>query len=81
MTLDPATLAADLATRLRANFETSKQEAWDADRAADEFAKAIADTVHAYVSAGRVSGVTSEVRSPANMVIGTGQQTGQAGLS
>lgn len=76
MARDLAALTQALAGRLRTNFAAGKDEEWDADRAADELATAIADTVHAYLDGARATGVTSEVRNGANAVIGTAQQTG-----
>lgn len=81
MALDKAALSASLSARLRTNFAKGKDEEWSADKAADELALAIADTVHAYLLDARVKGVASEVRNPANAVIGTGKQTGEVALS
>ena len=81
MPLDRAALEASLAATLRDNFRRGKDEAWESDKAADEMARAVADAVHAYVSGARVAGVQSQVRNPANVVIGTGTQTGQVALS
>ena len=81
MSLDRTALAISLSARLKDNFTRSAAENWPSERAADELAKAIADTVDAYVAAGRVKGVASEVRNPANLVIGTAQQSGEVALS
>lgn len=81
MPLDPATLETELAERLRSNFEAGKEEQWSVEQASDALAKAIADTVHAYVSAARVAGVQTQVRDAGNTVIGTGSQTGSTALS
>ena len=81
MSLNSAALAISLSTRLKDNFTRSGAESWSADRAADELAKAIADTVEVYVTAGRVKGVASEVRNLANAVIGTAQQSNAVALS
>jgi hypothetical protein len=81
MPLDRNALESALSIALRDNFERGKTEAWDTPQAADEMAAAIADAVHAYVTAARISGVSSEVRNPGNAVIGTGTQTGFVNLS
>ena len=81
MPLDRNALQAALSAALQDNFQRGKDEGWDIPQAADEMATAIATAVHDYVSAARVAGVTSEVRSPANVVIGTGTQTGTVALS
>ena len=81
MSLDPATLEANLAAALRLNFKKGKDESWTSDQAANALAKAIAENVHAYVSAAQVTGVKSDVRNPGNVLIGTGLQTGSVNLS
>ena len=81
MPLDRNALESALSIALRDNFERGKTEQWDTPQAADEMAAAIADAVHAYVTAARVSGVSSEVRNLGNAVIGTGTQTGFVNLS
>jgi hypothetical protein len=81
MPLDRNALEAALSTAFRDNFQRGKDEAWEIPQSADEMATAIADAVHAYVSAARVAGVTSEVRNLANAVIGTGTQTGTVPLN
>ncbi len=81
MPLNSAALATSLSARLKINFSLGATENWPAERAADELAKAIADSVDAYVTAGRVAGVVSEVRNPANVVIGSAQQSGEVALS
>ncbi len=81
MPLDRNALEAALSTAFRDNFQRGKDEGWEVPEAADAMAKAIADAVHAYALAARVAGVTSEVRNPGNVVIGTGTQTGSVALS
>ena len=81
MPLDRNALQAALSAALADNFQRGKDEAWDTPQAADEMATAIADAVHAYVSAARVAGVASEVRNLGNVVIGSGAQTGNVPLS
>lgn len=81
MALDRNALETGLATVLRDNFATAEREAWSRDRAADELARAIADAVHAYVSAAEVSGVETVVRDPANVEIGSGRQTAPVNLA
>ncbi|UHQ22240.1 hypothetical protein LVB77_16435 [Lysobacter sp. 5GHs7-4] len=81
MALDRNTLESTLAATLRTNFQKGVNEEWSGDDAANAMAKAIADVVHAYVSAARVTGVASQVRDNGNAVIGTATQTGDVGLS
>lgn len=81
MPLDRNTLESNLAALLRTNFQKGVDEEWTDEQAADALAKAIADTVHAYIGGARVAGVQSQVRNPGNAVIGTGTQTGTVGLS
>lgn len=81
MPLDRNALQAALSAALLDNFQRGKDEEWDTPQAADAMATAIADAVHAYTSAARVVGVSSEVRNNANVVIGTGSQTGNVPLS
>jgi hypothetical protein len=81
MPLDRNALEAALSAAFRDNFQRGKDEEWEIPQAADEMAIAIADAVHAYVTAAQVANVTSEVRDLANTVIGTGTQTGTVPLS
>ncbi len=81
MPLDRDALETTLAALLRSNFEAGKAEQWSVEEASDALAKAIADTVHAYVSGARVAGVQTQVRDAGNNVIGTGTQTGSTGLA
>lgn len=81
MALDRNTMETTLAGMLRTNFQKGVDEEWSGDDAADAMAKAIADVVHAYVSAARVTGVQSQVRDNGNVVIGSATQTGDVGLS
>lgn len=80
MPLDRDAMQAALAAALQDNFQRGKDEQWETAQAADAMATAIADAVHAYVGAARVAGVVTEVRNPANAVIGSGAQTGSVGL-
>jgi hypothetical protein len=80
MPLDRDALEAALSAAFRDNFQRGKDEEWEIPQAADEMATAIANAVHAYVSAARVAGVTSEVRDLGNAIIGTGTQTGNVPL-
>lgn len=81
MSLDHDTLQSTLSTVLRLNFKKGAAESWSSDQSADAMAKAVADAVHAYVSAAKVAGVSAEVRDAGNAVIGNSLQTGSVGLS
>jgi hypothetical protein len=67
MALDKDKLAASLETL----FISAERQSWDKAKVAGELAAAI----DAFVKSADVVSVTVEVRSPANVVIGTGKQT------
>jgi hypothetical protein len=76
MPLDKTNFENTLAGILKINFAKGKDEEWSSDKAAEELAKAIADTVDVFVRGGDVQGVVTEVRNVAGTtVIGGGQQT------
>lgn len=74
MSLDKDSLITALTDRLKTNFKDGKEEAWTSDKAAEELAKAIGDTVHAYVIEAEVQGVTTDVEDAGHTVIGHGTQ-------
>ena len=74
MSLDKAALAAALKTAFESGMD-------DPNWTLDDAAGALADAIDFYVRGAEVAGVTTEVRDPGNVVIGTGAQTGTGTLA
>lgn len=77
MPLNKTGLQSELQTKLKDNFNKGKDEAWTADKAAEELAKVLADAIDTYVRGADVTSVTSDVRDlSGTTLIGRGTQTG-----
>lgn len=60
-----------LSAKLKTTFKRAKDEGWNSDKVADELASAI----HAYVAAGQVGGLKSNVEVNLNGTTKTGTAT------
>jgi hypothetical protein len=81
MSLDKNSLIAALTARLKTNFKDGKEQEWTSDKAAEELAKAIGDTVHAYVKEAEVQGVSTDVEDAGHTIIGHGAQNNTVKLT